>query len=149
MASPQSVRENIASAIAGTLDGAAAIAATVERNRSRPVKISDCPLLVVHEGEESDPVEADGVDQLVATFKIEGYVTAATDALLGAAANELHADVIAALKAGTYPSGFLRAARGGCEWRLDEEDGHKPLMSFALDWRVLYAVDPDDPYTAG
>lgn len=137
--------------MAAMLAGIAAVASlAVERNRTRPVKPQECPKLVLHEGDESDPVQADQVDEIVATFTVEGYLAADTDAALGPAANELHAEVVRVLRAGfsagTYPAGVLNVARGGCEWTLDEEEGHKPSMCFALEWRVRYAVDPDNPY---
>jgi hypothetical protein len=149
MASPQDIRENIVSAVAGMLGGIAAPAGvTAQRTRTREVAVELCPLLVVHEGDEELLEHADGVDVVAATLLIEGYVSAATDAALGPAINELRAAILSALAGGTYPSGVIHTQRGRFSASVEAEDGTQPMAAFEIEWVVAYQVNPSDPYSA-
>lgn len=138
---PTALRETVVAALAAKLAAISAISGlTVARNLSKSPTHDDCPLLVVREGTQRLHDEASSVKIYDATVEIEGYVTAASDALLGPAINELWGRALDALEADKTlgVAAVVTGIEGDLAIEQDYESGHRPMLTFRLEWTVRY-----------
>lgn len=143
------LRELVTAAFAAQLD-AALSGVTVERDRSRDV--SSYPMVVVLDGDLAIVTDNHGFDDVRLAINCEVYVTAATEALVGAAWNDMQARVVAVITADRTLGGLAiedveQVGEDGVA--VAQGEGHGPLKSGMIEFEVHYLRVVGDPYTFG
>lgn len=144
---PTAVREQILAAAATRLATLTGVA--VERNRTAAV--GAFPALVLRDGGMTPDDQTLGLTRYRLRFQVEGWVEAATDALLGPALSDLQARVVAALLADVTLGGLAVDLAEGetADPEIDRGEGRRPLAAFATDFTVEFFTREGDPYQPG
>ena len=144
------IRQRVLSAFESAISvELAALTPAVPVESQRREEVVTFRTVVIIDGDDAEPEDAIGIIKRFALLRAEGYVQAATQAVLRNARENLQAHVINAI-AGDYTLGGW--AVNTTHTRTDTltiMHSTIPSAAFSLDFEVEYWTKPGDPFTIG
>lgn len=149
---PTAIREQVLAAFAlvfssQTGAGESFNGVTIERNLDH--KVTLFPTLNVVDGDQTPDHDNSGITLYTVSPTVEGYVQAASKALLTASVTDLYARVVAAATADYTLGGLAIDVREGALATVSDKEGSNFTAEFTLQFDIDYATKPGDPYTLG
>jgi hypothetical protein len=148
-----SIREQILTAFTTVIstDLPIAIPGTdVERNRSRPVPKTSDAFVILYDGAQFIVSDETCATRYTMDVDAEGYVKAATDALIGPAINNLYGELTkAALADHTLGGLAIDVRESNLQDVYIDDESQKPSAAFAVTFNITYSTAGGDPFTLG
>jgi len=148
-----SVREQILAAFYTVISTDLPVAISgcgVERNRSRPVPESSNAYILLFDGPQFIISDETCTTRYSLSVDVEGYVRAATDALLGPAINNLYAETVySALSDYTLGGLSIDVQEGDLQDVYIDDEASTPTGAFAMTFTIQYSTAGGDPFTLG
>lgn len=138
------IREQIFQAVETAL-GAIALSPTVKRMVIGDFSEQEFPALNIDDVGQSMSEEETGVSRYALDLVVEGFVEGATGPLAHAALNELHAQVVKALRTEPLLGGLAEEVSEGAT-RVDVAQlADARRLAFAQDFKVIFTTVAGDP----
>lgn len=107
------------------------------------------PSVLVIDGDEGEPEEGIGIVKRFAIVRAEGYVKAATQAVLRNARENLQAHVIHAIASDYTLGGWAVNATHTRTDTIQVFHSTIPAAAFSVEFEIEYWTKPGDPFTLG
>ena len=144
------IRQQVLSAFESAISvELAALTPAVPVESQRREEVITFPSVLIIDGDEGEPEEGIGIVKRFALVRAEGYVQAATQAVLRNARENLQAHVIHAIASDYTLGGWAVNATHTRTDTLTIMHSAQPSTAFSLDFEIEYWTKPGDPFTLG